>query len=127
MLGCLATAEENTDIRTDLDNELEHAEFYDFEVVRNALLSADKTGISRHEVEQIQNASDTAEQKREEDKKNKTAKQETKIRIPPKTAIAHTLIRACKSGPQKHVQVWSLCACFYKGVEAREKETKPKM
>lgn len=96
MLGCLATAEENTDIRTDLDNELEHAEFYDFEVVRNALLSADKTGISRHEVEQIQNASDTAEQKRAEDEKDKTAKQETKIRIPPKTAIAHTLIRACE-------------------------------
>ena len=93
MLGCLATAESSTDIRTDLDNELEAADFYSFETIQAALHASEKTGMSRHEVEQLQKASDEAEQPKVEEKATKVDDKST-VRIPPKTAIAHTLIRA---------------------------------
>jgi len=101
MIGCLATASENVNIRLDLDNELEHAAFYDFASVKAALEKANKTGLSRHDVEQIQNASDKAEEKK--DDVTVAGRELEQIRLPPKTAIATTIISA-----------W---------VEQREKET----
>lgn len=99
MIGCLATAEEGTEIRTDLDNELESADFYPLSTVKAALSISLRTGISRQDVEQIQNASDNAEQlhsqlKERETKAKMADKEKPDIRVPPKTAIAHTLIRA---------------------------------
>lgn len=92
MIGCLATAAEDVNIRLDLDNELEHAAFYDFATVKAALDAANKTGLSRHEVDQIQSASDKAEEKKEDTKD--AAQNFEKIRVPPKTAIATTIISA---------------------------------
>lgn len=92
MIGCLATASEDVNIRLDLDNELEHAAFYDFATVKTALEKANKTGISRHDVEQIQKASDKAEEKKEDVKS--AASDLEQIRVPPKTAIATTIISA---------------------------------
>jgi NAD+ diphosphatase len=95
MIGCLATAAPNTEIRTDLDNELEAADFYSYEIVKAAVDKAGQTGMSRAEVAQIQKASDTAE----ESATAKLAKEDAasaaqNLRIPPKSAIAHTLIKA---------------------------------
>lgn len=92
MIGCLATASEDVSIRLDLDNELEHAAFYDFATVKAALESANKTGLSRHEVNQIQSASDKAEEKKEDSKA--AAQDFAQIRLPPKTAIATTIVSA---------------------------------
>lgn len=94
MLGCIATAEPDTHIRLDLDNELESAAFYPFEAVAAALAASERTGISRHESQQMQKAQDEAELKK--DKKVSDQVVETaqgKLRLPPKTAIAHTLVR----------------------------------
>lgn len=92
MIGCLATAAPDTVIRTDLDNELEVADFYSYETVKAAIKKASLTGLSRVEVAQIQNASDTAEEN--SDKPKDTSADAQNIRVPPKSAIAHTLIAA---------------------------------
>lgn len=92
MIGCLATAAPDTEIRTDLDNELEIADFYSYETVKAAVKKAGLTGLSRVEVAQIQKASDTAEEASHIPKD--TANSAQNLRIPPKSAIAHTLIKA---------------------------------
>lgn len=92
MIGCLATAAPDTEIRTDLDNELEIADFYSYETVKAAVKRAGLTGLSRVEVAQIQKASDTAED--QADKPKDTASSAQNLRLPPKSAIAHTLIAA---------------------------------
>ena len=95
MLGCIGTAEPDTHIRLDLDNELESAAFYPYEAVAAALAASDKTGLSRHEVNQIQQAQDNAETaKKDTGGKDVIQTSQGKLRIPPKTAIAHTLIHA---------------------------------
>lgn len=92
MIGCLATAVPDAVIRTDLDNELETADFYSYETVKAAVKKAGQTGLSRAEVAQIQRASDTAEER--EDKSKEEVSGTVNIKIPPKSAIAHTLIKA---------------------------------
>lgn len=92
MIGCLATAVPDAEIRTDLDNELETADFYSYETVKAAVKKAGQTGLSRVEVAQIQKASDTAEESAEKPKEEATLA--ANVRIPPKSAIAHTLIKA---------------------------------
>lgn len=92
MIGCLATAAPDTEIRTDLDNELETADFYSYETVKAAIKKAGLTGLSRTEVAQIQKASDTAEESGDKPKEEATLAHN--LRVPPKSAIAHTLIKA---------------------------------
>lgn len=95
MLGLMATAAPDPEVRTDLDNELEIADFYSYEIVKAAVDRAGQTGLSRAEVAQIQKASDTAEESAKKEAEKSDADSIAKnLRIPPKTAIAHTLIRA---------------------------------
>lgn len=116
MIGCTATAEEGTEIRTDLDNELDSADFYSLSTIKAALQVSLRTGISRQDVEQIQKATDTAEQLqnslKDKDKEGAGAgtkeddrKNHPEIRVPPKTAIAHTLIRAWADEREKEAKL----------------------
>lgn len=102
MLGLHGTALPDTDIRLDLDNELEHAAFYPLDEVREALAASERTGFSRHDVEQIQKGYENAEDAPKGERKK--AVTEGKIRLPPKTAIATQLVKAWVASKDKEQQ-----------------------
>lgn len=87
MIGCIAVAKPDQTIRTDLDNELERAEWYSRSDVLKVLQGAD-TQFSRQEVEKL----DGKEGHEVEQAKKKG--EDVLFRLPPATAIAHVLIRS---------------------------------
>lgn len=93
MLGCIAVAKEGQTIRCDLDNELEDARFFTRDQVK-AVLASSEIHLSRQELKKMDGSdgvdADAADKKKAED--------EVLFRMPPVTAIAHTLIRAWAEG-----------------------------
>ncbi|GAA98157.1 uncharacterized protein L969DRAFT_16058 [Mixia osmundae IAM 14324] len=95
MLGAICVAEEGSQIRTDLDNELEDARWVDVSDVR-AALGSKRSALSRHEVDKMDSAGQAKVLGHGEDAQQQSDK--PTIRLPPKTAIAHVLLAAIANG-----------------------------
>jgi len=87
MFGMVATAEPNSVIRLDLDNELEDARFVDKAFIKAAL--EQRASFTRQEVQRFENPVSS---------KESGISPDDQIRLPPASAIAHQLILAFANG-----------------------------
>jgi NAD+ diphosphatase len=92
MVGCYGRAKEDQKIRLDLDNELEHAEWFPREVVERVATSKDGTKFGRGDYKQL---NDAVKGKAQEivQEHNAIDPYATFTRMPPDTAIAGKLMR----------------------------------
>ncbi|CBQ71461.1 conserved hypothetical protein [Sporisorium reilianum SRZ2] len=85
----IAKSDDETHIRLDLDNELEHARFYTRQEILDVL--GGDTQFTRAELEKI-------EQQHDDGNETGGRRMEVGIRLPPKTAIARVLVEAWARG-----------------------------
>ncbi|GAA5899536.1 NAD(+) diphosphatase [Sporobolomyces salmoneus] len=94
MLGAWGIAKEGSQIRTDLDNELEDARFFTKQQVLDVIKADERTQLTREEVHRIEGKKSSDQT--EEDKKK--IEEKGAFRMPPPTAIANTLVTAWANG-----------------------------
>ncbi|GAA5883945.1 hypothetical protein JCM3774_001476 [Rhodotorula dairenensis] len=98
MFGCWGIAESATaesDVRVDLDNELEDARFFTREQVLEVINSTKPMQLSREQVARLDGKEASGEGVEEAKEK---AKNEGSFLMPPATAIANTLVTAWATG-----------------------------
>ncbi|GAA5957621.1 hypothetical protein JCM21900_000770 [Sporobolomyces salmonicolor] len=99
MFGCWGIAKEGQVIRTDLDNELEDARFFTRAEVLEVLNSTKPVHLTREDVSRIEGKDGVL---RSEDTRAKEEGEKGLFRMPPATAIAHTLVDAWAKGTLFH-------------------------
>jgi len=92
MVGCFGRAKENQKIRLDLDNELEHAEWFPREVVVRIATSAGGSTFTRGDFKQLDDAT-KGKLTVDEGAADHTDPYAAFTRMPPETAIAGKLMR----------------------------------
>ncbi|GAA5997181.1 NAD(+) diphosphatase [Rhodotorula paludigena] len=96
MFGCWGIAKEETDIRVDLDNELEDARFFTREQVLNVINSTKPMQLSREQVARLDGKEGVSG--KDVDAAKAEARDEGSFLMPPATAIANTLVTAWATG-----------------------------
>ncbi|KAH7345018.1 NUDIX hydrolase domain-like protein [Rhizoctonia solani] len=100
MIGCYATADSSQTIRTDLDNELEDAKWFNREEVLSVLAHPDGTNIRRREYKNFDEAQDhsTKAAAAAGPIDPQPPKDQPPFRVPPQSAIAGVLISQWAKG-----------------------------
>jgi len=96
MIGCFATADSSQEIRTDLDNELEHARWFTREEVLQVLNHTSGTRLKKKEFKGFDN--DMKGNKGDESDSETETASKPSFRVPGMTAIAGVLISQWANG-----------------------------
>ncbi|GAA5830711.1 hypothetical protein JCM5353_004094 [Sporobolomyces roseus] len=90
MMGCWGIVKEGSDIRIDLDNELEDARFFTRQQVLDVIRSSEPTSFTRDDIKRIEGTAKSDQTEKE----RKAVQERGAFRMPPATAIANTLVTA---------------------------------